>query len=452
AGPGEHAAPVGGSSAQKNSAPAPWQDWVVRSDAEAADAARVDSAAGASGPGADLSGDAVPGDAVPGAGRLDGARLDGTSTDVAHPDVAHPVGAQLERVGAHPVGAQPEPGGVRPDDAGHAAAVSRWRQQSSKRNRKAKRPFWVELPILIVVAFALTFVIQTFIAKVYYVPSGSMEQTLHGVSSGGDRILASKIVYDFRDPRQGDVVVFKGPDTWAPEADIAGPSTWVGEVGQALGSVIGIAPPNEKDFVKRVVAVGGQTVACCDEKGNVTVDGRSLNEPYIYEPLPFQPGVLDCSTKGMDADHYASQRCFAPFKVPAGQLWVMGDHRGDSADSSYNCWGLKPAPAAAYLQPGGGKGCARPIPVDSVIGKAVFIVMPPSRWSTIGNPDIDPRATALASGPVAFAPLGGGLLLTVGLRGSLAMVPSRRRRRRQRRALRAAAAGAAADLRGRPRP
>ena len=441
AGPGEHAAPVGGSSgAQDNSAPVPWQDWVVRSDAEAADAGRVDPAAGASGPvasraGADSSGDAVPGDAVPGAGQLDGARLDGTSTDAAQP-----------------VGAQLEPGGVRPDDAGHAAAVSRWRQQSSKRNRKAKRPFWVELPILIVVAFALTFVIQTFIAKVYYVPSGSMEQTLHGVSSGGDRILASKIVYDFRDPRQGDVVVFKGPDTWAPEADIAGPSTWVGEVGQALGSVIGIAPPNEKDFVKRVVAVGGQTVACCDKNGNVTVDGRSLNEPYIYEPLPFQPGVLDCSTKGMDADHYASQRCFAPFKVPAGQLWVMGDHRGDSADSSYNCWGLKPAQAAAYLQPGGGQGCARPIPVDSVIGKAIFIVMPPSRWSTIGNPDIDPQATALASGPVAFAPLGGGLLLTAGLRGSLAMVPSRRRRRRQRRALRAAAAGSAADLRGRPRP
>ncbi len=441
AGPGEHAAPVGGSSgAQDNSAPVPWQDWVVRSDAEAADAGRVDPAAGASGPGAsragaDSSGDAVPGDAVPGAGQLDGARLDGTSADAAQP-----------------VGAQLEPGGVRPDDAGHAAAVSRWRQQSSKRNRKAKRPFWVELPILIVVAFALTFVIQTFIAKVYYVPSGSMEQTLHGVSSGGDRILASKIVYDFRDPRQGDVVVFKGPDTWAPEADIAGPSTWVGEVGQALGSVIGIAPPNEKDFVKRVVAVGGQTVACCDKNGNVTVDGRSLNEPYIYEPLPFQPGVLDCSTKGMDADHYASQRCFAPFKVPAGQLWVMGDHRGDSADSSYNCWGLKPAQAAAYLQPGGGQGCARPIPVDSVIGKAIFIVMPPSRWSTIGNPDIDPQATALASGPVAFAPLGGGLLLTAGLRGSLAMVPSRRRRRRQRRALRAAAAGSAADLRGRPRP
>jgi signal peptidase I len=322
-----------------------------------------------------------------------------------------------------------------PEDE-HAAAVSRWRRQSSKRNKRAKRPFWVELPILIVIAFALTFLIQTFIAKVYYVPSGSMEKTLHGVSSGGDRILASKIVYDFRDPEPGDVVVFKGPDTWAPEADIPGPTTWLGKAGAALGSVIGIAPPNEKDFVKRVIAVGGQTVACCDKQGNVTVDGRSLNEPYIYEPLPFEPGVLDCTT-GSTAGQYSSHRCFAPFKVPAGQLWVMGDHRGDSADSSYNCWGLKPAPAAAYIQPGGEKGCGRPISVDSVIGKAIFIVMPPSRWSTIGNPDIDPQASALASGPVVALPAAGGLLLTVGLRGSLAMVPSRRRRRKQRRAERA---------------
>ncbi len=313
----------------------------------------------------------------------------------------------------------------------HAEAVSRWRKQSSQRNRKAKRPFWVELPILIVIAFALTFLIQTFVAKVYYVPSGSMEKTLHGVASGGDRILANKVVYDFRKPEQGDVVVFKGPDTWAPEADVPGPTNWFGKVVASVGSVVGIAPPNEKDFVKRVIAVGGQTVACCDAKGNVTVDGRSLDEPYIYQPWPFTPGVADCKTGG-DATRYGSQRCFAPYKVPIGQLWVMGDHRSDSSDSSYDCLGLKPGAAPP--------SCARPIPVDDVIGKAVFIVMPPSRWGTIGNPNIDPSATALGSGPTAALPVAGGLLLTVGLRGSLAMVPGRRRsrvaRRRDRRSAR----------------
>ena len=288
--------------------------------------------------------------------------------------------------------------GEPPADDEHAEAVGRWRQQSSKRNQKAKRPFWVELPILIVVAFALTFLIQTFVAKVYYVPSGSMEQTLHGVASGGDRILASKVVYDFRDPKPGDVVVFKGPDTWAPELSaVSGPTNWFGRALASVGSVVGIAPPDEKDFVKRVIAVGGQTVACCDAKGNLTVDGRSLNEPYIFEPIPFEAGVSDCTTGGTDTK-FGSDRCFVPFKVPQGQLWVMGDHRSQSSDSSYECQGLKAAGAAAFQQSTGETGCARPIPVDDVIGKAIFIVMPPSRWRTIGNPDIDPSAMALGAG------------------------------------------------------
>ena len=159
--------------------------------------------------------------------------------------------------------------------------MRRPRSTSSPRQRKPakKRPFWIELPILIVIAFGLTFLIQTFVAKVYYVPSGSMETTLHGATTGGDRILANKIVYDFRQPKQGDVVVFAGPETWAPEARIPGPSSWVGELMQSVGSVVGIAPPNEKDYVKRVIAVGGQTVMCCDAQGNVTVDGRRWSSP-----------------------------------------------------------------------------------------------------------------------------------------------------------------------------
>jgi signal peptidase I len=192
-----------------------------------------------------------------------------------------------------------------------------------------------------------------------------------------------KIVYDFRDPEQGDVVVFRGPDTWAAEADVPGPSNWFGRALASVGSIVGIAPPNEKDFVKRVIAVGGQTVACCDLKGNVTVDGKPLNEPYVFEPLPFEPGVADCTVGGLDADHYGSRRCFAPVKVPTGELWVMGDHRGYSDDSSYNCLQLKPAAAPPT--------CGRPIPTSDVIGKAIFIVAPISRWRTIGNPDIDPH-------------------------------------------------------------
>lgn len=259
------------------------------------------------------------------------------------------------------------------DSAPASAGSSDEEPEQHSRPRK-KRPFWVELPILIVIAFGLTFLIQTFVAKVYYVPSGSMEQTLHGVSSGGDRILANKVVYDFGQPEPGDVVVFSGPPSWTPEARIPGPSNWFGQVVQSLGSVVGIAPPNEKDFVKRVIATGGQTVQCCDAQGNVTVDGHALDEPYIYEPIEFVPGQLDCTTTQM------SRRCFGPVTVPDGQLWVMGDHRSDSADSSYRCQGLPP---------GSGDQCQGPIPVDNVIGKAVFIVMPPSRWGTISSPDLD---------------------------------------------------------------
>ena len=243
-----------------------------------------------------------------------------------------------------------------------------------KKQRK-QRPFWVELPILLVIAFAMTFLIQTFLFKVYYIPSGSMELTLHGVPEGGDRVLVNKIVYDFSDPSPGEVVVFSGPPTWAPEASIPGPTTWYGKVGQAIGSVIGIAPPNEKDFVKRVIATGGQTVQCCDAQGRVEVDGNPLTEPYIYQDFPFTPGVSDCTTTPK------SERCFGPVTVPADQLWVMGDHRSQSKDSTYYCRGDQPA-----------NRCQGPIPVDNVIGHAIAIVMPVSRWSGIGSPDIQGAA------------------------------------------------------------
>ncbi len=265
----------------------------------------------------------------------------------------------------------------------HGAAVQRWREKSGRRRRPAqKRPWWVEIPVLLVTAFILTFLIQTFLFKVYYVPSGSMEQTLHGVESGGDRILVNKVIYDFSDPEPGDVVVFKGPPTWAEEANIPGPTSWLGKLGQAVGSVIGIAPPNEKDYVKRVIAIGGQTVKCCDAGGNVTVDGVSLDEPYIYEPIPFEPGESDCSDAHLAESSrlHVSERCFGPVQVPSGQVWVMGDHRLRSADSSYHC-----------QHAGDPASCQGPIPVDDVIGKAIFIIMPISRWDTIGDPQIDHR-------------------------------------------------------------
>jgi signal peptidase I len=288
------------------------------------------------------------------------------------------------------------------DPDGHAQDVARWRSLSRRRNAKSrevrdemgcggkkKRPWWVELPILIVIAFLATFLIQTFVARVYYVPSGSMEPTLHGVEHGGDRILAYKLGYDFGSPEQGDVVVFKGPATWTPEANLPGPTTWLGKVAEALGSVVGIAPANEKDFVKRVIAVGGQKVSCCDAEGRVQVDGISLTEPYIMmDPERTQwnwvVGESSCAVDPQDPTRYESFRCFGPYTVPNGTVWVMGDHRSDSADSTWNCRGLVPADNVQ---------CQGPIPVSDVVGRAVAIVMPPSRWGGVGSPDIMSGAT-----------------------------------------------------------
>ncbi|MCC8245681.1 signal peptidase I [Saccharothrix luteola] len=248
----------------------------------------------------------------------------------------------------------------------------------SKKDKK-KPPLWRELLVLGATALVLTILIQTFLARVYVIPSQSMEETLHGCPGcNNDRVLVDKLVYDFTEIEPGEVVVFRGPETWGNNDFNSGRSDNPIVAGiQSVASLVGLAPPDERDFVKRVIAVGGQTVECCDEQHRVKVDGKPLDEPYIY----WQPGT---SPENHDP--------FEPVKVPEGHLWVMGDNRTNSTDSRKQ----------------GGGGVAGTVPEDNVIGKARVIVLPPSRWQGIG--DHNPQSLALGAPAWQGAiPAGAGL-------------------------------------------
>ncbi|WP_182542603.1 signal peptidase I [Halosaccharopolyspora lacisalsi] len=249
-----------------------------------------------------------------------------------------------------------------------------------KKRQKKKGSFWRELPILVVTALVLTVLIQAFVARVYVIPSESMEDTLHGCENcTNDRILVDKITYRFTDPAPGDVVVFRGPDTWMPnELGSTEPSNPVSGFFRQVGSLLGFSAPNEKDFVKRVIATEGQTVACCDAQNRVTVNGDPLHESYIHW--------------GGGKPH--TQMDFGPVTVPENHLWMMGDNRNNSADSRVQ----------------GGGGVRGAVPLDDVIGKAQFRVLPPTRWG--GITEANPQTTALgATGSMPGLPAGVGFAL-----------------------------------------
>ncbi|MFP5072291.1 signal peptidase I [Pseudonocardia nantongensis] len=308
----------------------------------------------------------------------------GTDDAPATAEPSDPDGEPAADTDGPRVGKRSGPVGI----AGKLAALTGRGGSGGSDGEKRQMSFWKELPLLIGVALVLTFLIQTFLAKVYVIPSGSMETTLHGCTGcNNDRVLVDKVTYNFSSIAPGDVVVFKGPDSWTSEEYSGEPSGNPLVRGlQTAGSLIGFAPPDEKDFVKRVIATGGQTVACCDALNQVMVDGQPLEEPYTY----FEPEAGP-----------ARQIPFGPVKVPEGELWLMGDSRNNSADSR----------AAGH----------GPVPEENVIGKVRLIALPFDRFGWVSA--IDPQTTASAAG-IPGAP--DGLPLALGMMGTLPLAATRR--------------------------
>lgn len=234
------------------------------------------------------------------------------------------------------------------ETGGESASGGKSSREKSSGDKRGHSSFWRELPILLVIALGLALVLKTFFIQAFYIPSGSMEKTLQI----GDRVMVNKLAYTLGDIQRGDVIVFNGVDSWAPEIQVADTGSPLSQALRSVAGAFGFASPNEKDYIKRVIGLPGDHVVCCDAKGRVTVNGVPLDEPYIY------PGDKPSASE-------------FDVVVPAERLWVMGDHRAASSDSR-----------AHTGDPGGGA-----IPVDSVVGRAFVIIWPFSDTGWLSRPD-----------------------------------------------------------------
>ena len=193
--------------------------------------------------------------------------------------------------------------------------------------KKHLLPFWAELPLLVLAALVVAVVIKTFLIQAFYIPSSSMENTLQV----NDRVMVNKLAYQFGDLARGDIIVFDDPRLSEPAVENV-----VESVQRNVGEAIGLAVPRS-EFIKRVIAVPGETVAINDNR--VYINGILIDEPYL------KPGT---SMSDMDATFVAE-----------GEMFVMGDNRNSSQDS--RIFGT--------------------VPIDTIVGKAFVIMWPADRWS-----------------------------------------------------------------------
>ena len=208
-----------------------------------------------------------------------------------------------------------------------------------------------ELVIIVIVALIVCSLLRFFVGQMFLIPSPSMANTL----LVGDKVVVQKVT-DFQ---RGDIIVFGDPGTWLRNA----PSQKRGPVGKAF-EFVGVLPDTSGHIVKRVIGLPGDKVVCCDKQGRITVNGQPLDETsYLYRDAAGEQVVSSVTFEVV---------------VPKDRLFVMGDHRDESADSRCHL---------TDVVPGTTKGATAFVPVDSVVGPTIAVVLPFNRAQRLHRPE-----------------------------------------------------------------
>ena len=230
------------------------------------------------------------------------------------------------------------------------AADPAFESRRDVRHRRALVPQMLrESAIVICLALLLSLIVKTWLMQAFFIPSISMENTL----VEGDRVIVNKLVPSPFSVQRGDVIVFDDPDHWLPPPVQVRRSPLMSALNSTL-VFVGLLPNDgSSHLIKRVIGLPGDHVVCCNTNKQLTVNGAALTEPYLF------PGDSP------------SQESFNII-VPAGKVWVMGDHRSDSADSRSH-----------DESSGGAKGS---VPESLIVGRAVVLVWPVEHWTWLSSP------------------------------------------------------------------
>lgn len=278
---------------------------------------------------------------------------DQQADDAAAPGVGP---SRREPAAAAPAPAEPSQGATSPggkawhaEQESPADAGSRSGQEEPGTGTGSRAAHLLkEVAVVGVTALVISFLIKTFLVQAFWIPSGSMEDTL----VYGDRVLVSKLQVGPTEIERGDIAVFHDPGGWLPPAEDPDRGALVNGVVDLL-EFVGLAPAGDGDhLIKRVIGIGGDRVVCCDDQGRVTVNDVPLEEPYLF------PGD-EPSTEQFDVT------------VPRDHFWVMGDHRSNSRDSRAN---------------DDGTGTGGSVPADNIVGQALVLVWPLDRFDWFSRP------------------------------------------------------------------